>query len=73
VLVSDALSPPLPEPLLIIPIYRHRWWDGSQWGGWESLGGVLDSAPIPISWGPSRLDLFVTGNDSAIWFVLITL
>jgi hypothetical protein len=19
----------------------HKWWDGSAWGGWESLGGVL--------------------------------
>jgi len=19
----------------------HRWWDGANWQGWESLGGVL--------------------------------
>ena len=21
----------------------HRWWDGTSWGGWESLGGILTS------------------------------
>jgi hypothetical protein len=27
---------------------RHRWWDGSSWGGWESLGGVLESTPKAV-------------------------
>lgn len=36
----------------------HRWWDGSRWGGWEKLGGVIMTEPVPVScksWHP-RLD-----------------
>ena len=25
----------------------HRWWDGSPWGGWESLGGVTGTPTAP--------------------------
>ena len=35
--------------------------------GWESLGGVLTSAPRAVSWGPNRLDTFVRGTDGAMW------
>ncbi|HEY7907486.1 MAG TPA: hypothetical protein VIC60_01375, partial [Thermomicrobiales bacterium] len=39
----------------------------SQWGGWESLGGLLTSPPAAVAWGPDRLDLFAPGGDNAIW------
>src|SRR5262249_47495824 len=45
----------------------HKWWNGSSWSGWESLGGVLTSAPAAVSWGPNRIDCFVRGTDNAMW------
>jgi 3D (Asp-Asp-Asp) domain-containing protein len=45
----------------------HKWWDGSRWGGWESLGGVLTSAPGAVSWGSNRIDVFARGTDNALW------
>ena len=35
--------------------------------GYESLGGVLTSAPAVCSWGPGRLDVFVRGGDGALY------
>jgi hypothetical protein len=40
---------------------------GVAWSGWESLGGVLTSAPAVSSWGANRLDCFVRGTDTAMW------
>jgi peptidoglycan hydrolase-like protein with peptidoglycan-binding domain len=37
------------------------------WHGWESLGGVLTSAPTVSSWAANRLDTFVRGTDNALW------
>ena len=37
------------------------------WFGWESLGGVLTSAPSASSWASGRLDTFVRGTDNALW------
>lgn len=34
---------------------------------WESLGGVLTSAPDVASWGPNRLDVFARGTDNALY------
>jgi spore germination protein YaaH len=34
---------------------------------WSSLGGVLADGPDAASWGPGRLDVFVRGQDKAIW------
>ena len=45
----------------------HRWWDGSAWGGWESLGGVLESPPDATAWAANRLDIFAMSTDSALW------
>ena len=45
----------------------HLSWDGSSWGGWESLGGTLASPPKAVSWGPNRLDVFALGTDYALW------
>ncbi len=36
-------------------------------GRWESLGGVLISAPSVVSWDSNRLDVFALGTDSACW------
>ena len=41
--------------------------DPASWGGWESLGGVLESPPRVVAWAPNRLDVFVVGTDSALW------
>jgi hypothetical protein len=45
----------------------HKLWDGSCWGGWESLGGILESEPVAVSWGLRWLDVFTIGTDSALW------
>jgi GH25 family lysozyme M1 (1,4-beta-N-acetylmuramidase) len=47
----------------------HRWWDGSQWGGYEGLGGVIatGAGPAAVSWGPNRIDVFVRGSDDGLW------
>jgi peptidoglycan hydrolase-like protein with peptidoglycan-binding domain len=39
----------------------------SKWSAWESLGGVLTSAPDVSSWASGRLDGFVRGTDNALW------
>ena len=36
-------------------------------GGWELLGGVLSSGPDASSWGTSREDVFIRGQDNALW------
>jgi hypothetical protein len=40
---------------------------GSRTGSWESLGGVISSAPDVCSWAPGRLDVFARGQDNALW------
>jgi hypothetical protein len=45
----------------------HRWWNGSSWGGWEPLGGILTSLPTAVAWGPNRLDIFALGTDHAMY------
>ena len=39
----------------------HRWWDGTRWGGWESLGGSIVGQPEAVCWGPNRIDVFALG------------
>ncbi|HEY5183716.1 MAG TPA: hypothetical protein VIM19_02160 [Actinomycetes bacterium] len=41
--------------------------DPAGWGGWESLGGTLETEPAVVSWAPNRLDVFTIGTDSALW------
>lgn len=31
------------------------------------MGGVCTSQPRVVAWGPNRLDIFVTGTDSALY------
>jgi hypothetical protein len=51
----------------------HKWFDGagSGWGpsvtDYEYMGGVCTSPPTAVAWGPDRLDVFVTGTDSALY------
>lgn len=53
----------------------HKWYDhgwggvtGTGQGGTWSVGGLLaTSSPALASWGPGRLDLFVRGDDNALW------
>ncbi len=39
----------------------------SSWHGWESLGGIIESPPVVVSWGPDRLDIFAIGTDQALY------
>ena len=41
--------------------------DNASWHGWEGLGGILESPPVAVSWGPNRIDVFTMGTDSALW------
>jgi len=49
----------------------HKWWDGSGWSPWESLGGTLTSSPAAAYRDdrPRRkwVDVFAIGPDSTIW------
>jgi hypothetical protein len=47
----------------------HKWWTGTRWSGWESLGGQLaaGSGPAVAAWSPGRLDVFVEGTDHQLW------
>jgi len=44
----------------------HKWWNG-QWSAWESLGGILTTAPDCVSWSTNRIDCFVVGTNNAVW------
>ena len=61
-----AAEPMLPGPAIGHSL-RHKYWNGSAWGGPENLGGVLNSPPAVASWGANRLDIFVVGTDQALW------
>src|SRR5450756_2404208 len=37
------------------------------WTGWQSLGGIVTSAPSAASWGPNRADVFALGQDHGLW------
>ncbi|WP_222184144.1 hypothetical protein [Geminicoccus harenae] len=39
----------------------------AQWGGWESLGGIIKEEPECVSWGFNRIDCFARGTDRAMW------
>ncbi len=52
-------------------LVSHKWWDGTNWGpsktGWVSLNGETRFAPMAVTWGEKRLDVFVRGTDDAMW------
>ncbi len=37
------------------------------WRRFANLGGVFDGEPTCVSWGPGHLEIFIHGNDGAIW------
>ena len=39
----------------------------AQWGGWESLGGIILEEPNCVSWGANRIDCLARGTDRAMW------
>jgi hypothetical protein len=49
----------------------HKAWTGSAWepagSDWDNLGGPFGSRPVVCSWGPARLDVFVTGFDATMF------
>jgi hypothetical protein len=46
----------------------HIAWTGSAWTSWETLKGLLVSAPAAASWGADRLDVFaVQSPDNSLW------
>jgi hypothetical protein len=40
---------------------------GNGWSGWNSLGGVLTSAPVVAANEDGRLEVFARGTDNALW------
>ncbi len=52
-------------------LLSHKWWDGKSWypsrKGWNPLNGETRYAPVVVSWGSERLDVFVRGTDNAMW------
>lgn len=48
--------------------YYHNYSDdGLNWGGWESLHGLVTSEPSVVSRGANLLDVFVRGGDKAVY------
>lgn len=51
---------------------QHKSWDstaGNWWPGptdWQELGGQGIGRPVPVSWGPGRLDLFARFTDGKV-------
>ena len=44
----------------------HTAWNGSNWQGWDSRGAPPNGAawaPVAVSWGPGRLDVFTFSNQ----------
>lgn len=35
--------------------------------GWDSLGGIITTAPAAVSWAPGRTDVFARGTDGALY------
>lgn len=39
---------------------------GLGWTAWQDLGGIITSAPAPVSWGPGRIDVFARGGSGEL-------
>ena len=73
--------PELPAPAVVergtgaIDLFRQapdntlRWrhYDGSAWGAWQNLGGMLASAPGAVSLNEHHIQVFARGVDEAMW------
>ncbi len=44
-------------------------WNGSTWGTWTKIGGILTSDPAAVSWGPNRIDVFVKGVNDHLYHI----
>jgi hypothetical protein len=62
------------EPMEVFAIFDDgalwdRYWDGTTWHAWESLGGELEpgSTPAATSNGAERLDVLALGRDGRTW------
>jgi hypothetical protein len=44
-----------------------NYFDGSNWGGWSSHGGVLTSNATAISRGPDVIDMFAIGTNGQLY------
>lgn len=42
---------------------RDRYWDGSRWHDWESLGAGFTGQPAAAACGADRIDVFAFGTD----------
>ena len=62
-----STEPPLSGGPAVGHALRHVAWDGAHWSGWDNRSGILTSPPAVASWGPNRLDVFVSGTDRALW------
>jgi len=50
---------------LAVPALWHLGFDGRSWkdSNWESLGGVIQSDPTAVCWGPNRIDIYAAGGN----------
>jgi sialidase-1 len=62
------------EPMEVFAIFADgqlwdRYWDGTSWHPWESLGGELQpgSTPAAAALDPDRLDVIARGRDGRTW------
>ena len=44
----------------------HRTWNGTQWGPWSPVGGVLSSGPGAVAQS-TKTYVFVRGSDNQLW------
>jgi hypothetical protein len=47
----------------------HKWWTGTKWSAWESLGSklvTLAGSPAAVSWGPGRVDVASRASDGSV-------
>jgi len=42
-------------------------WDGSAWGSWAKVGGMITSDPAALSWSRDRIDVFAKGPNDHLW------
>ncbi|MGA8071600.1 MAG: lectin like domain-containing protein [Halobacteriota archaeon] len=45
----------------------YKYWTGTTWTAWKSLGGTLTSSPAATSPGNGTIDVFVRGSNGALY------
>jgi hypothetical protein len=51
---------------------RWNYFNGSYWEGWQSLGGILTSAPSAVAINQNSMQVFWRGVDNQLWSVIIS-